>query len=192
VRRPRGRSAKASGRTSVNDAFQLLLAAHKNPHVAAERLYAAWRENVCRLWCNDNLLDPNYIRDTVAVRVATDADGRHRIEIKPRRPEIWEDKAYRWQTDVAEVEALLPLPPRDRDADASPPADLVADVPPRRKPGPPPQKNWHMHVIREVIRRARDGKEMPTAPEMCQFCEDTLSWQPDIRAMQRLLRDLLA
>jgi hypothetical protein len=31
---------------------------------------------------------------------------------------------------------------------------------------------------------------MPTAAQMCQFCQDTLRWQPDIRQMQRLLRDL--
>jgi hypothetical protein len=113
VKRPRGRPAKA---ISVNDAFQTLLAALKKPHVAAERLHKAWRENACRLWCNGNLLDPNYIRVALAVRVAS----RHRIKIVSATREAWERKRYRWQVDAAEIAELLPPPPSGPGADNKP------------------------------------------------------------------------
>ena len=117
MKRPRDRPAKASGRISVNDAFQLLLAALKKPHVAAERLHKAWQENACRLWCNGNLLDPNYIRVALAVRVA----NRHRIKVVSATREAWERKRYRWQVDAAEIAApLLPPPSSDRRADDEP------------------------------------------------------------------------
>jgi hypothetical protein len=61
----------------------------------------------------------------------------------------------------------------------------------RRRPGPRAKKDWPTHVARELIRLARAGEPEPTAPQMCQHCWDTLHYQPDIRAMQRLLRDLL-
>jgi len=61
----------------------------------------------------------------------------------------------------------------------------------RRKPGPRATKDWPTHVARELIRRARAGEDMPTAAQMCQFCQNTLHWQPDIRSMQKQLRRLL-
>jgi len=68
-----------------------------------------------------------------------------------------------------------------------------ADAPrDRRKPGPQARGDWPKHVTREVIRRLRAGEREPTAPEMLQWCEDNWRWQPDIRQMQQLLRDLLA
>ena len=68
-----------------------------------------------------------------------------------------------------------------------------ADAPrDRRKPGPQARGDWPKHVTREVIRRLRAGEKEPTAPEMLQWCEDNWRWQPDIRQMQQLLRDLLA
>jgi hypothetical protein len=73
---------------------------------------------------------------------------------------------------------------------ATEPLDLAPDVSPRRKPGKRPTNDWPTHVARELIRRARAGEQMPTAAQMCQFCQDTLRCQPDIRQMQRLLRDL--
>jgi hypothetical protein len=112
VKRPRDRPAKASGRISVNDAFQLLLAALRKPHVAAERLHKAWREKACRLWCNGNLLDPNYIRVALAVRVPS----RHRIQIVSATREAWERKRYRWQVDAAEIAELLPPPGADNES----------------------------------------------------------------------------
>jgi integrase len=62
----------------------------------------------------------------------------------------------------------------------------------KRKPGPQARGDWPKHVTREVIRRLRAGEKEPTAPEMLQWCEDKWRWQPDIRQMQQLLRDLLA
>jgi hypothetical protein len=62
----------------------------------------------------------------------------------------------------------------------------------RRKPGPRAMGDWPKHATREVIRRLRAGEKEPTAPEMLQWCEDEWRWQPDIRQMQQLLRDLLA
>jgi hypothetical protein len=75
---------------------------------------------------------------------------------------------------------------------AAAPSEHQADVASRRRPGRQPKLNWPQHVARELIRRARAGKSTPTAPEMLDFCEQSLGWQPDIRAMQRLLRELLS
>jgi hypothetical protein len=57
----------------------------------------------------------------------------------------------------------------------------------RRKPGPPPSKDWRSEVVRELIKRAKDGEELPSAPEMCKFCGQHLELEPDLREMQRLL-----
>ena len=73
---------------------------------------------------------------------------------------------------------------------AQPAHDDAQPTPQRRKPGPPPNYDWQTHVMREVIKRLRAGEKFPTAPAMLQWCEDEWDWQPDIRQMQRLLRDL--
>jgi hypothetical protein len=73
---------------------------------------------------------------------------------------------------------------------AQPAYDDAQPTPQRRKPGPPPNYDWQTHVMREVIKRLRAGEKFPTAPAMLQWCEDEWDWQPDIRQMQRLLRDL--
>ena len=45
--------------------------------------------------------------------------------------------------------------------------------------------------MREVIRRAlRAGYKLPKAPEMQEWCENTLGVEPEIRQMQRFLLDL--
>ena len=103
---------------------------------------------------------------------------------------------YVWQPDLEKKWAPPSPPPSlsERATEpperASEPLDLAPDVSQRRKPGKRPTKDWPTHVARELIRRARAGEEMPTAAQMCQFCQNTLCWQPDIRQMQRLLRDL--
>jgi hypothetical protein len=63
---------------------------------------------------------------------------------------------------------------------------------PHRTPGRQPKHDWPKHMRREVIRRLRAGERDPTAPEMLQWCEDKWGWQPEVRQMQRLLRDLLS
>jgi hypothetical protein len=82
--------------------------------------------------------------------------------------------------------------PRELPAATQPDNARATTGEPRRKPGKPPDHNWPMAVARDLIRRARVGEPMPTAPDMLQWCEDNWGWQPDIRQMQRLLRDLLS
>jgi hypothetical protein len=101
-----------------------------------------------------------------------------------RRPEL--DKHY--------PDAVSATTPIERQP---PTSEHRADAPsrdgdrPRRRPGRQPKHDWPKHVTREVIRRLRAGEKEPTAPEMLQWCGDKWDWQPDIRQMQQLLRDLL-
>ena len=83
-------------------------------------------------------------------------------------------------------------PPEFRQPTPSTMAEPSADDKPRRKPGPKPKHDWPTQVTRELIRRARAGEPDPSAPEMLQWCEDKWGWQPDLKQMQQLLRDLLA
>ena len=59
-----------------------------------------------------------------------------------------------------------------------------------RKPGPQARGDWPEHVMREVIRRLLAGKKLATAPEMQEWCGNTLGVEPEIRQMQRFLLDL--
>src|SRR6516165_8575207 len=71
------------------------------------------------------------------------------------------------------------------------PMSEPADVEPQRlKPGKRPTHPWQRNVFLEVARKANVGESMPTASEMLNFCEEKFGYQPDIRAMQRLLRTL--
>jgi len=60
--------------------------------------------------------------------------------------------------------------------------------PPRRRPGPPPENDWKQVVVRELLKRAKAGKPLPSAPEMLKFCGSNLDWEPDLKSMQELLR----
>jgi len=60
--------------------------------------------------------------------------------------------------------------------------------PPRRRPGPAPEKEWKQAVVCELLKRAKANKPLPSAPEMLRFCGNTLEWEPDLRSMQELLR----
>jgi len=62
----------------------------------------------------------------------------------------------------------------------------------RRRPGPQPKHDWPIEVAREVIRIVRAGKREPTARQLAQFCENQWGWQPDISAIQKLLKRLLS
>jgi hypothetical protein len=96
-----------------------------------------------------------------------------------------------------ELDSLYPIatlgPPA---ADAKPSAALdtpsepeeARPTPQRRRPGPPPNKEWDKIVVRELLNRARAGQKLPMSPEMLKFCGEKLDWEPDPRAMQRLLR----
>jgi hypothetical protein len=60
----------------------------------------------------------------------------------------------------------------------------------RGTPGRQAKGNWPDPVMREVIRRLRVGEKYPNAPTMLQWCQNKAGFQPDIRQMQRFLRDL--
>jgi len=96
----------------------------------------------------------------------------------------------------AELDKLYPVAPSAvatlSNAPVSSSDDTSDDTSPRRKPGKKPKHKWPTLVTRELIRRARAGEAEPTAPQIAQFLQDKLDWQPDIRAVQRLLRELLA
>ena len=94
---------------------------------------------------------------------------------------------YVWQPDL-EKKWAPPSPPPSPSEHATEPPDLATDVSPRRRPGPPPNKEWDRIVVRELLNRARAGQKLPTSPEMLRFCGEKLDWEPDPRAMQRLLR----
>ena len=60
-----------------------------------------------------------------------------------------------------------------------------------RKPGPQARGDWPEHLMRELIGRAlRAGYKLPKAPEMQEWCENTLGVELEIRQMQRFLLDL--
>jgi hypothetical protein len=60
-----------------------------------------------------------------------------------------------------------------------------------RKPGPQARGDWPEHLMRELIGRAlRAGYKLPKAPEMKEWCENTLGVELEIRQMQRFLLDL--
>jgi len=109
------------------------------------------------------------------------------LVIQPRRPDVpplprphalffWGPKAKElWPAQEAE-----PVTTKQQAADPF--------KPPRRRPGPPPENEWKQAVVRELLRRAKAGKPVPSAPDMQEFCQDVLEWEPDLRSMQELLR----
>ena len=89
-----------------------------------------------------------------------------------------------WRPALAKLwPALAPSPA---------PGNRADDRPRRRKPGKPPEHEWPTFVARELIQRALAGKKMPTAPEMLRRCQEVFGWEPDVRQMQKLLKDLLS
>jgi hypothetical protein len=65
-------------------------------------------------------------------------------------------------------------------------------VPQNRKPGRKPKKGWPLHVAGELYRIVvMENKPVPPASYFAQFCEDKLDYQPDIRAVQKLIKQLL-
>jgi hypothetical protein len=62
----------------------------------------------------------------------------------------------------------------------------------RRKPGRQTTANWKLHVAGELHRIVLvEKKPAPPASYFAQFCENKLRYQPDISAVQKLLRNLL-
>jgi hypothetical protein len=169
------RKAAARGKISIDEAFHKLTPV-LSPHGSVELMNAAFRDNRARLWCDGKVVDPGFIRTHVVVRARLMSKRHWTAEIEATRPLDKPVGSYTWQTDAKQIEKLLPTP---------------ANPSPRRKPGPEPKHDWQTHVTREVIRRLLAGERFPKAPEMLQWCGDKWDWQPDIRQMQRHLKDLL-
>jgi hypothetical protein len=89
----------------------------------------------------------------------------------------------------SDLDKYYPAPGTDS-VDAGPPTVRADHPTTRRKPGPKPQKNWQVITAREVILTLRAGGEVPSAAEMCTRCERLCGYHPDIRAMQKYLKDL--
>jgi hypothetical protein len=62
---------------------------------------------------------------------------------------------------------------------------------PRRKPGRKPRENWKVEVVTEVGLHMRQGKPIPSAKALADFCRDQLEYEPDISEIQKLLRHVL-
>jgi hypothetical protein len=90
---------------------------------------------------------------------------------------------YVWQPDLDKLYPTA-MSPTARSSDPG------YDKPPPQKPGKRPKGEWQLVVWGELLRRARDAKPEPTAAEMCDHLETEITWQPDIRSMQKALRDL--
>ena len=175
--------ARLAGRLSPTEALCLLMGGGLSAHDAADRLNTGMRTKKCRLWCDGNELPVAYIVTSLVVVARTEADGRWRADVVSSTREAWEHPLdyYCFEFDAGQVKALRQQPASDRRTDDKP----------RRQPGPVPEMKWRTVVAREVIRRARAGKPMPQAPEMLQYCQQELDWEPGLRTMQEYLRDLL-
>ena len=179
---------QAQKRITPTEALHILMDGGLAAHAAAWRLDQAVKTNECRLWHHpdpadeaapdyfDEPVPPNYAAQMLTIVAHVDADGRWQGQVRgvPYEP------PWIFEFDADEVRALL--------SRAKLPGPQP--TPERRKPGPELRHDWREAIMREVIRRLLAGKKMPKAPAMLQFCEDTLGYQPDIRAMQRLLREL--
>jgi hypothetical protein len=80
----------------------------------------------------------------------------------------------------------------DNPGQAAEGAPTPAPTPLRRKPGPAPTSDWPLIVAREMIRIVLANEDMPTASEMCERVYATCNYLPEIRPMQKLMKQLLA
>jgi hypothetical protein len=96
-------------RISITEALEILLPTYP-AHDAAVRLTAATHANKCRLWCNNNLLAPDYVTKALKVVAHVEEDGRWRAEVVSGAREAWQCQPgdYRFELDAEEVKALLP------------------------------------------------------------------------------------
>ena len=178
---------QAQKRITPTEALHILMDGGLTAHGAAARLDQAVKTNECRLWHHpadeatpdyfDEPVPPDYAAQCLTIVAHVEADGRSQGQVRgvPFRPWTW---IFEFDADAVRAllsRAKLPGP---------------QPTPERRKPGPELRHDWREATMREVIRRLRASEKMPKAPAMLQFCEDTLGYQPDIRAMQRLLREL--
>jgi hypothetical protein len=91
----------------------------------------------------------------------------------------------------ADLDRFYPLAGTPAPTPAPQADDAQASKPGRRKPGPKITKGWRRQVAAEMNRIIEDERRTPSAAELAQFCENKLGYQPDERAIQKLLRSLL-
>ena len=121
----------SSRRISLQDAFERLQLRY-SPWHTVELLNAALRKNLVRLWCDDVLVSPTDILDAdLYVRAELEADSRWLCTIATGQPqrfqvaEVYDDGERQlvrvalpppplWEVEAAEIDALLPSPPRRR------------------------------------------------------------------------------
>jgi hypothetical protein len=167
------RATKARERVSPLHAVEILMTQTTAP-AAAKRITGALHERPpeCRIWRDGKLVRPAEV-EHLSVLEGRDDAGRRYATIGDDR---WDAVPAEYEFDADEVRGLL-----------SPPTST-----PRRavKPGPEPKHDWPIHVTREVIRRLIAGEKFPSAAAMLQWCGDKWDWQPDIRQIQRHLKDL--
>jgi hypothetical protein len=135
-----------SGRLSPTEALCLLMGGGLSAHDAADRLNTGMHTNKCRLWCDGNLLLPDYIATSLIVVAKLEAHGRWRADVVSSTREAWEKPAasYVFEFKADEVKALLPPTPEPQPE--PPPA-----------PKPPPKK--------KVKRARRRRRRKPKPPE---------------------------
>jgi hypothetical protein len=163
-------ATKAPERISPTEALRLLLPV-MSAHYAAKRLTDAVHANECRLWEGGRLMRPEIAVMTLVIVARVDKDGRWQAVVEGRGDIYWRTEIFTF--DVDEVKALLPR--------------AEAAEPQFRKRGPPPTRNWTERAAFEIGRIIGKENRVPSAPEMCQWCENTLKFQPDERDMRRLI-----
>jgi hypothetical protein len=135
------RKTAARGKISIEEAFHKLMPA-LGPHGAVDEMNKAMLrdDKGARLFCNDRVVDPNFIRDHLIVKGpgSRRADGRRRrrTEIVATRALEEPVEAYTWEVDSKQIEALLPQPELERpwptvsgSVNWSPPAILAPATP---------------------------------------------------------------
>jgi hypothetical protein len=162
------------------------------------------------LWLIQHDLRQDFLKKwLIAAMRRIASDGTETLIIL--KPEYWQQLKINyawsitgWKTDAREGEHWVfvvrrreldrryPIATLGRpapDAKLSAASETTGEArPQRRKPGPPPTQDWDKVVVRELLQRAKVGEKLPSAPEMCRFCGKNLDWEPDVSAMQQLLR----
>jgi hypothetical protein len=194
VKTPKGKAAKSEPqrRISVTQALEMLLPVYR-AHDAAVQLSLASCANKCRLWCNGELLAPDYITMALKVVARPEEDGGWRAEVVSSTREAWEHPPdyYRWELDAAEVKALLPLP-TGRQADN---VQLAA-----RRRGPPTTHAWHT-IDGEIARRCIDPRtgrvhvpksESKLAKDVLVWCQEQGWAEPAVSEMREAVKRVCA
>jgi len=155
-----------------------------SPHLAAADLTEALARrrvrSICRSADGERWRIP--LRFWADYRLEHWSDGLHVMKRPPPRasgPRIITPVRgyvfYAWQPDI---DAIWPPAPSADDSE-------------RRKPGPQPTKNWKVFLAAELARRIEAKERVPAASELAQWCENELGFQPDLRQIHRLIKQLL-